>query len=198
MNFFLRSQGSFNPKIRFLGQKVCPVGRSRTDTKDEYRGHPFRVSGIFPSTYHQGSVQYFLLSFPLTGGNIKRNVSGLCQSTSHYPVNCRLARIGRRSEIVQEESWRNYTKQVHVQSHTHTPLHVTHTHTHTHTQPHTLHIHTQTACISVFVCLFICLSVCRVSIHWYVCLIQRAYKLFISIVWYLMSQKKQVRPILTD
>ena len=25
------SQGSFDPKIRFLGQKVCPVARSRTD-----------------------------------------------------------------------------------------------------------------------------------------------------------------------
>ena len=29
--FFLMSQGSFNPKIRFLGQKVCPVARVRTD-----------------------------------------------------------------------------------------------------------------------------------------------------------------------
>ena len=30
----------------------------RTDTHEsEYRGHPFRVSGIFPSTYHQGAVQ---------------------------------------------------------------------------------------------------------------------------------------------
>ena len=31
MRFFLMSQGSFNPKIRFLGQKMCPVARSRTD-----------------------------------------------------------------------------------------------------------------------------------------------------------------------
>ena len=31
----------------------------RTDRHEsEYRGHPFRVSGIVPSTYHQGSVQY--------------------------------------------------------------------------------------------------------------------------------------------
>ena len=28
--------------------------------ESEYRGHPFRVSGIFPSTYHQGSVQLFV------------------------------------------------------------------------------------------------------------------------------------------
>ena len=32
--FFLMSQGSFNPKIRFLGQKVCPVARVRTDTHE--------------------------------------------------------------------------------------------------------------------------------------------------------------------
>ena len=63
MRFFLMSQGSFNPKIRFLGQKVCPVARVRRDThtdthESENRGHPFRVSGVFPSTYHQGSAQY--------------------------------------------------------------------------------------------------------------------------------------------
>ena len=34
------------------------VARVQTDRhKSEYRGHPFRVSGIFSSTYHQGSVQ---------------------------------------------------------------------------------------------------------------------------------------------
>ena len=26
-SFFLMTQGSFNPKIRFLGQKVCSVAR---------------------------------------------------------------------------------------------------------------------------------------------------------------------------
>ena len=31
MRFFLMSQGSFNQKIRFLGQKVCPVARGQTD-----------------------------------------------------------------------------------------------------------------------------------------------------------------------
>ena len=33
MRFFLISQGSLNPKIRFLGQKVCPVAREQTDMK---------------------------------------------------------------------------------------------------------------------------------------------------------------------
>ena len=66
MRFFLMSQGSLNPKIRFLGQKVCPVARERTYRQtdrqtdrheSDYCGHPFRVSGVFPSTYHQGSAQ---------------------------------------------------------------------------------------------------------------------------------------------
>ena len=29
--FFLMSQGSLDPKIRFLGQKVCSVARAQTD-----------------------------------------------------------------------------------------------------------------------------------------------------------------------
>ena len=32
MRFFLMSQGSFYPKIRFLGQKVCPVACLQTHT----------------------------------------------------------------------------------------------------------------------------------------------------------------------
>ena len=66
------SKGSLNPKIRFLGQKECPVAclrtHKRTDrqTQSEYRGHPFRVSGIFPSTYNQGSVQYFVHNSHIT------------------------------------------------------------------------------------------------------------------------------------
>ena len=31
MRFFLMSQGSLDPKIRFLGQKVCSVAREHTD-----------------------------------------------------------------------------------------------------------------------------------------------------------------------
>ena len=59
MCFFLMSQGSFNPKIRFLGQKVCPVARLHTDRQtdtqthrqtdtqeSDYCGHPFRISGF--------------------------------------------------------------------------------------------------------------------------------------------------------
>ena len=69
MRFFLMSQGSLDPKIRFLGQKVSSVAWTQTDTQtdrheSEYRGQPFRVSGIFSSTYHRGSVQYRSVQSP--------------------------------------------------------------------------------------------------------------------------------------
>ena len=48
MRFFLKSQGSCNPKIRFLDQKVCPVARTQTHRPSDYFWHPFRVSGFFP------------------------------------------------------------------------------------------------------------------------------------------------------
>ena len=35
MRFFLMSQGSLDPKIRFLGQKVCSVARVQTDTQTD-------------------------------------------------------------------------------------------------------------------------------------------------------------------
>ena len=77
-------QGSLNPNITFLGEKLLPLawnkkitsiiyGKNlvpgskgvlcslRTDTQTHTKvnaPHPFRVSGICPSTYHQGSFQY--------------------------------------------------------------------------------------------------------------------------------------------
>ena len=41
--------------------------------ESEYRGHPFRVSGIFPSTYHQWSVHLITRSFTTTGPKTKKN-----------------------------------------------------------------------------------------------------------------------------
>ena len=57
MRFFLMSQGSLDPKIRFLDEKMCSVARVQTDRQtdrheSEYRGHPFKVLGVFSSTYH--------------------------------------------------------------------------------------------------------------------------------------------------
>ena len=34
--FFLMSQGSLNPKIRFLDQTVCPVAREQTDRRNKF------------------------------------------------------------------------------------------------------------------------------------------------------------------
>ena len=51
--YFLMSQGSLNPKIRFLGQNVCTVACLRTNRQtdthtreSDYCGYPFRVSGV--------------------------------------------------------------------------------------------------------------------------------------------------------
>ena len=76
------SQGSLDPKIRFIGQKVCSVARVQThrhtDTQthrhtdrheSEYRGHPFRsfsfnlssrIGPIFSTTSHRkiGKVEH--------------------------------------------------------------------------------------------------------------------------------------------
>ena len=35
MRFFLMSQRSLNPKIRFQGQKACPVARGQTDRQTD-------------------------------------------------------------------------------------------------------------------------------------------------------------------
>ena len=51
--FFLMSQGSLNPKIRFLGQNVWPVARSQTDT----RTHRVTTEGTL-----SGFQDFFLLS----------------------------------------------------------------------------------------------------------------------------------------
>ena len=64
MRFFSCPKDHLAQKIKFLCQKVCPVARvghtdGQTDTHEsDYWGHPLRVSGFFPSTYHQGSAQY--------------------------------------------------------------------------------------------------------------------------------------------
>ena len=59
-SFFLMSQGSLNPKIRFLGQKVCPVARGQTDTHESdycgHCGHPFRRSFSFNLSSRIGPI----------------------------------------------------------------------------------------------------------------------------------------------
>ena len=62
MRFFLMFQGSSNPKIRFLAQKLWSVARVQRHSDTDRQTHTkvnteFRVSGFFPSIYHQGSAQ---------------------------------------------------------------------------------------------------------------------------------------------
>ena len=40
MRFFLMCQGSLNPKIRFLGQKVCLAARKKVITEGTLSGFP--------------------------------------------------------------------------------------------------------------------------------------------------------------
>ena len=59
MRFFLMSQGSFSPKIRFLGQKVCSVARGRTDTQVKTEDTLSRYQAFFLQPYHQVAVQVY-------------------------------------------------------------------------------------------------------------------------------------------
>ena len=56
MRFFLMSQGSFNPKIWFLGQKVCPVASSHTDTHTDRVTTEGSLSG-FQDSYLQPIIK---------------------------------------------------------------------------------------------------------------------------------------------
>ena len=66
MRFFLMSQGSLDPKIRFIGQKVCSVARVQTDRHTDRQTHrqtrkwiqrtPFQVFRIF-QIFHQPIIK---------------------------------------------------------------------------------------------------------------------------------------------
>ena len=92
MRFFLMSQGSLNPKIKFLGRKMFFVAHPQpgiryghTDTHEsEYSGHSPRVSEFFRSVLcdprtdrqkletdypFQGFMRFFLL--PMMKGRVQ-------------------------------------------------------------------------------------------------------------------------------
>ena len=48
MSFFLMSQGSLKPKIRFLGQKMCSVARVRTDRQTDLHKQKFQEFFLQP------------------------------------------------------------------------------------------------------------------------------------------------------
>ena len=65
---FEKWKKQFLPHVPRITQPKNKVPRSKgmlcspsTDTHESgYCGHPFKVSGIFPSTYHQGSAQFLV------------------------------------------------------------------------------------------------------------------------------------------
>ena len=60
MRFFLMSQGSLNPKIRFLGQKVWPVACAQTDRQTDWKRKNranLELSEFLASAYDQEAVQ---------------------------------------------------------------------------------------------------------------------------------------------
>ena len=64
MRFFLMSQGSLDPKIRFIGQKVCSVARvqtdRQTDTKVKTEDTLSGFQDFFKLSFNlQGAVQHF-------------------------------------------------------------------------------------------------------------------------------------------
>ena len=74
MCFFLMSQGSLDPKTRFLDQKVCSVARVQKDrqtdiqtdtkvnTKDTLSGcHEFFLQSIFKDRSNKGIVKRYNL-----------------------------------------------------------------------------------------------------------------------------------------
>ena len=74
MRFFLMSQGSLDPKIRFLGQKVCSIARVQTDgqthrqtdtkvnTETLFQG--FRNVSIIKDRSKKHYVQHILINVP--------------------------------------------------------------------------------------------------------------------------------------
>ena len=71
MRFFIMSQGSFNPKNRFLGQNVCSVARVQTHRQTGTKVNTEdRVSGFFlqPIIKDRSNIGKRLHAYPtLTG-----------------------------------------------------------------------------------------------------------------------------------
>ena len=60
MRFFLMSQGSFNPKIRFLGLKVCPVARPQTHRHTDTQTHTQTHTKVITEGTLSGFQDFFL------------------------------------------------------------------------------------------------------------------------------------------
>ena len=59
MRFFLMSQGSFSPKIKFLGQKVCSVARGQTDRQTDTKVKTEDTLSGFQEFFLQSIIKFF-------------------------------------------------------------------------------------------------------------------------------------------
>ena len=64
MSFFLMSQGSLNPKIRFLGQKMCSVARLQTHRQTDTQTHMKVTTEGTLSGFHEFFLQPIIKDRP--------------------------------------------------------------------------------------------------------------------------------------
>ena len=64
MCFFLMCQGSFNPNIRFPGEKVCPVARGQTDGQTDRQTHTKVTTEGTLSGFQEFFLQPFIKDRP--------------------------------------------------------------------------------------------------------------------------------------
>ena len=90
---FSMSQGYHSTKKLGSQAKRCTlqVVHGRTDTQTDrmtmYSGYPFRVSGVFPSTHHQGSAQQ--AQRRTAAGRSRHKSHGVIQyQGSYFPTRC--------------------------------------------------------------------------------------------------------------
>ena len=100
----LMSQGSFNPKIRFLGEKVCSVARGQTDEQTD--------TEVTTVGTLSGFKDFFLQ--PITKDR-PNNIWDHFINASHAEMQCRRARGGiNKSELMLTRYILSYLKICHL------------------------------------------------------------------------------------
>ena len=81
MRFFLMSQGSLDPKIRFIGQKVCSVARVHTDTQTHRHTDRQTDTKVNTEDTLSGFQEFFLQPIIKDRSNIFKT---LCSYAKNY------------------------------------------------------------------------------------------------------------------
>ena len=81
------SQGSFNPKIRFLGQKMCSAARLQTDTQTDTQTHRQTHTKVTTEGALSGFQEFFLQPIIKDRPNIYIKYIYICMlSTYSVPI----------------------------------------------------------------------------------------------------------------